>query len=402
VTDIAPAAPEEVADINETDGAGEALREGATTEIEPNPIPAEGDDPATANTPPPAQKPDPAVADATVKRGRGRPPSTKPKDAAPTPPAPPAEAAEPAAEYFPAFPIDGITIGERHRKDMGDVQEFADSIQELGLLQPIGITPSCELVYGCRRIEAFKLLGRTHISARVIKIDNIAKGEHAENEIRKEFTVSERVAILEALARKPVGHPSDNRQDLVDKDEAAKLAGFSNRETARQATAVVREGVPELVEAVDRGAVSIDAAAAIVKQPPEEQKRIVALPAPERKAEVRQFRKPTPLIKPVKLPTTDLGPLIKPPESAITTFPAPKVRPPASTITTFSVPKIENPLVSKDDDDGAASVRVSLTNAKQAAVTLYHRMHGDVFRQFVDQCIKLRDGDEPPPAEMLN
>jgi hypothetical protein len=35
------------------------------------------------------------------------------------------------------------------------------------------------------------------------------------------------------------------------KDEAARLSGFGNRETARQARKVVETGAPELVEAMD-------------------------------------------------------------------------------------------------------------------------------------------------------
>jgi hypothetical protein len=36
-------------------------------------------------------------------------------------------------------PVANIVIGERHRQDMGDLETLAESMRELGLLQPIGI-----------------------------------------------------------------------------------------------------------------------------------------------------------------------------------------------------------------------------------------------------------------------
>lgn len=64
---------------------------------------------------------------------------------------------------------------------------------------------------------------------------------------------------------------------------AAEIAGFSNKETSRQAGKVVDIGTPELVRAMDCGDISIDAAAQIAKQPPEQQKRMVAMPPKERR-----------------------------------------------------------------------------------------------------------------------
>jgi hypothetical protein len=36
--------------------------------------------------------------------------------------------------------IADITVGQRHRRDMGDLVSLADSIRREGLLQPIGVT----------------------------------------------------------------------------------------------------------------------------------------------------------------------------------------------------------------------------------------------------------------------
>jgi ParB-like chromosome segregation protein Spo0J len=50
--------------------------------------------------------------------------------------------------------IADIKVGNRHRKDMGDLTSLADSIREEGLLQPIGVTEKFELVFGERRLRA--------------------------------------------------------------------------------------------------------------------------------------------------------------------------------------------------------------------------------------------------------
>lgn len=55
--------------------------------------------------------------------------------------------------------IDSIVVGIRHRTDMGDIEDLMRSIEEVGLLQPITITPDGVLVCGARRLEALRRLG---------------------------------------------------------------------------------------------------------------------------------------------------------------------------------------------------------------------------------------------------
>lgn len=95
--------------------------------------------------------------------------------------------------------IDSIEIGERHRKDMGDLSGLIKSIEDVGLLQPIVITPDLRLIAGCRRIAAYRQLGRDEIEAHVIDLDDLLNGERAENTVRKDFTPSEAVAIGRAI-----------------------------------------------------------------------------------------------------------------------------------------------------------------------------------------------------------
>src|SRR4051812_19788247 len=127
--------------------------------------------------------------------------------------------------------ISKIKIGDRHRKDFGDIDALARSIEAEGLLQPIGITPDSMLVFGERRIRAFQLLGREDISARVVNVSSIAAGEWTENELRKNFTPSEIVAIVETI-RGYKGddekHPANWRNGITTK-QAVELLGISER-----------------------------------------------------------------------------------------------------------------------------------------------------------------------------
>ena len=230
-----------------------------------------------------------------IRRIRGRPR----KDGTPAQPRlpKPPRVAKLRLGKIELVPNDDIRIGEnRYRKELGDLQELADSIKEVGLLQPIGITKERELVFGERRLRACRLLGIEKIPTRTVDIESIARGEHDENELRKDFTPSERVAIQRAIGRKTQGARTDlgHQQNLVDVSGAAEIAGFSNKETSRQAGKVVDIGTPELVRAMDRGDISIDAAVQIAKQPSEQQKRMVAMPPKERREAVRRLRSISP------------------------------------------------------------------------------------------------------------
>jgi len=66
--------------------------------------------------------------------------------------------------------ISEIKIGKRFRKDLGDIDALAQSIKEIGLLQPIIITKNNNLIAGLRRIEAYKKLGRDEIPVFIAKI----------------------------------------------------------------------------------------------------------------------------------------------------------------------------------------------------------------------------------------
>lgn len=65
--------------------------------------------------------------------------------------------------------ISKIIIGDRFRKDLGNIKELAETINLAGLLQPIGITKQNKLVFGQRRLEAVKSLGWGKIPALILE-----------------------------------------------------------------------------------------------------------------------------------------------------------------------------------------------------------------------------------------
>jgi N6-adenosine-specific RNA methylase IME4 len=166
------------------------------------------------------------------------------------------------------MPVDKIRVGQRHRKDMGDIAAFAASMAELGLLQAIGVTPGGMLIWGARRLRAAQLLGWKTIPVTVKDIDpeDAVRCERAENECRKDFTLSEAVAIKRALEplekaaareRMFAGTPSENFSKGRALDKVATVVG-KQRTTIAKAEAIVdaAEAEPErfgkLLERMDR------------------------------------------------------------------------------------------------------------------------------------------------------
>jgi ParB/RepB/Spo0J family partition protein len=143
------------------------------------------------------------------------------------------------------LPIAAIKIGKRHRRDMGDVSGLAQSLQEVGLLHPIVVRPDGILIAGERRLHACKMLGLTEVPIRVVNIDEIARGEFAENAYRKDFLPSEIDAIRREL--EPIEKaPAKERMTLgkvslgsgKTSDKIGAFAGISGR-TVEKIAAVV-------------------------------------------------------------------------------------------------------------------------------------------------------------------
>ena len=67
------------------------------------------------------------------------------------------------------LPIEQITVGERHRRDMGDIDGLARSIAEIGLLNTITVDENGRLLAGARRLAACKRLGLAHVEVRIVR-----------------------------------------------------------------------------------------------------------------------------------------------------------------------------------------------------------------------------------------
>jgi hypothetical protein len=133
--------------------------------------------------------------------------------------------------------ISDIKVGQRFRKDLGDIKALVNSIKEIGLLHPVVINENNELIAGQRRLEAYKTIGNNEIPVTIVPINDIIKGEFHENAVRKGFTISERVAILEEIESQRIGHRArkdtklvpfqEENRDVRSIDIASKYTGIS-------------------------------------------------------------------------------------------------------------------------------------------------------------------------------
>jgi ParB family chromosome partitioning protein len=71
---------------------------------------------------------------------------------------------------LPRRPIAEIIVGDRHRKDLGDIEGLAASIEDIGLLHPIIVDQDGQLLAGGRRLVACKLLGWSEIPVTVVRV----------------------------------------------------------------------------------------------------------------------------------------------------------------------------------------------------------------------------------------
>ena len=183
------------------------------------------------------------------------------------------------------LPVGSIRVAERIRKDNGGLEELANDIHEHGLINPITVMEQSEggyvLIAGLRRLKAMERMGAKEIRATVmtaLEADEMLMLEIAENEQRKEFTVSEKLAFAEKLKaveaekakqrqiRKSSNFVVANRPPQTKhaetgkaRDIVAQKAGFTSTTQMRRAQAV-SESRPDLMEQVDKGEKSISGA----------------------------------------------------------------------------------------------------------------------------------------------
>lgn len=110
--------------------------------------------------------------------------------------------------------IHEIVVGERYRKNLGDLEPLKQSISEIGLLHPVVIDGDRRLLVGGRRLEACKQLGMMTIqavtAASLSDLRQRVMAEKDENVCREPFKPSEMVSlgkVIEELQR-PIAEES--------------------------------------------------------------------------------------------------------------------------------------------------------------------------------------------------
>lgn len=134
--------------------------------------------------------------------------------------------------------VDSIIVGARHRKDAGDLGSLAASIDQLGLLQPITVTPDRVLVCGWRRLEAVKRLGwesiRVWVRSGISDPVTALLAERDENTQRKNYTPLEKEALYREI--------KDLLREDAERRQAETRFGGARRNENKKTTTVDASG----------------------------------------------------------------------------------------------------------------------------------------------------------------
>lgn len=140
----------------------------------------------------------------------------------------------------PVIKLVDVKIGRRFRKNYGDLSSLMASIEAVGLIHPIVVTPDRKLIAGRRRLEAFKKLGRKTIPALTLDLDAIILGERDENIERMDFAPSEKVAIAEAVEARERKEAKKRQGTRTDLQPSPKFGESKHeRETSRRTAKTV-------------------------------------------------------------------------------------------------------------------------------------------------------------------
>jgi len=161
-----------------------------------------------------------------------------------------------------------IKVGNRAREGLGGLKKLENSIEKLGLLQRIGVTGNGELVYGFRRLEAWKnVMGDEPIPVEVVEPEDEKERrmmELAENVRRMSLSWQEKAELVTEIDRlgreiygeRPKGgRPEKNRSDseqFWSTERTAEETGLSKGKVSDSlALARGMEENPELREIED-------------------------------------------------------------------------------------------------------------------------------------------------------
>jgi ParB family transcriptional regulator, chromosome partitioning protein len=190
--------------------------------------------------------------------------------------------------------IENITICERTRQSPGPLTELMQSIDKVGLLNPITVDENLSLLAGFRRLECAKLLGWKTISAHIVNADSL-QVELDENTCRLDFTPSEKLALVQRIANKM-------RKAGVSGHDALQIASDQAGVGRTDVVAIaktMKDGSEELIEAMETGKIPVRKAAKIAKKPKHLQKQAIEEVEAEVDIEVEEQpeQKPTKKVK---------------------------------------------------------------------------------------------------------
>jgi ParB family chromosome partitioning protein len=180
--------------------------------------------------------------------------------------------------------IDQVVVGDRVRKDFGNLDELCDSIRAVGLIQPIVLTRDYALIAGERRLRALRKIGVTTLPHGKLFVFNdevdelkVKAMEIEENVKRKELSWQEAVTAkrrllqimqqIHGVARS--GQPSRSESLGITSggfgiNKLAALLGESGAQTSKDIElAELIEAVPMLAKAETKEAARRQASLAI-------------------------------------------------------------------------------------------------------------------------------------------
>jgi ParB family transcriptional regulator, chromosome partitioning protein len=166
-------------------------------------------------------------------------------------------------ESVTMVPIDRIVVLNSRDRNMKIFEEIVENIRAIGLKKPISVAerpgadgqPAYLLVCGEGRLNAFRLLGETHIPALVVDAsdEDAFIMSLAENIARRGHRPLEILADIELLLAR-----GDGEEDIVGR------TGLSQK-YVRDIVFLLRKGEERLIEAVQRGTIPLTTALEIAR-----------------------------------------------------------------------------------------------------------------------------------------
>lgn len=142
-----------------------------------------------------------------------------------------------------------VERSERQRRELCNIDELAESIQRIGLINPLVITQDSVLVAGERRLTAIRQLGWTHVPVQFVEDLSdyeLQTIELEENIKRENLPWQDEVAALERFHKLKVANEPNWSQEMT-----ADAVGLSRPEVSKKLQVAVHMG-NEVVAKADR------------------------------------------------------------------------------------------------------------------------------------------------------